>query len=527
MKYVIYMIPVIIFLFIFLIFIVSICIDLQMNTNIKEGGNDNTTIINIKFLYDKCKKLFENKKFKPICRYSELKSIPYKDYKNLRFGCHMGQRKLLLSELQFYSDYPTNLVVYAGSAPCIHLSMILELFPKMKFILIDPNYHNFDYEFQYIYQNFDSISDDNKKIMLDYMNDKDSVYYNNIFRQTQSKTLENIEFNAFKKESYDWKNNMKNFYDHKINLSELLQEDCRVFVIQDYMNIELCKEIKRSINDIGNLNFVSDLRTNMFENYPTDLDIIWNDSIQAACIDILKPEYSLLKFHPPYFNSDDNSVFDFIKHSNNSTNEIYKIISANFEYIKDNMNIDSLKEYKNKKYKYLKSEDIYLQAWAPRSSTETRLIIKGVPDSSEYNPKEWDNKFTFQKNLRMYGYFNYFYDIVKNYKSSNVINDYNANFDSMLEIYILLNYIYKTKMDYKKFNKKIDLDKLFDLKYKIDEHLNYTISDRCFMPILCIPKKINMYYNSHGKSYNIRNPDKPIIISENKKINEIYKLIEC
>lgn len=508
------MIPIIIFLFIFLIFCITIYGDSQQSTIY--GGSLNI-IKDIKFLYKTCKKLFEGKKFKPICRYDDLKTITYKDYKNLRFGCHMGQRKLLLSELQFYSDYHNDLIIYAGSAPCIHLSMILELFPKMKLILIDPNYHNFDYEFQYIYQNFDVISDKNKKQMLGYLGDNHSPYYNNILQQTTMK-INNTSINALDKNSYDWKTCMNNFY--KTN-TKILNDNCRVFVIQDYMNLELCKKIKEKIGNIE-LNFVSDLRTNIVDDYPTDLDIIWNDSIQAACINILKPNYSMLKYHPPYFNPDDDSVNKYVK--NPQSIPMYKILSENFRYLNDEMKIDTIKEYQNKKYKYLKGVDIYLQAWSPRSSTETRLIIKDIPPSIEYKHNEWDNKFTFLKNLRMYGYFNYFYDIVKNYESKNVINDYDASFDSMLEIYIILNYIYKTKMNYTKFDKKIDLDRLFELKYKIDEHLNYTITDRCNNNIKCIPTKINMYYKM-GKTYKVS--DTNDIIVDVNKINNNYKLMEC
>ena len=230
----------------------------------------------------------------------------------------------------------------------------------------------------------------------------------------------------------------------------------------------------------------------------------------------------MLKYHPPYFNPDDDSVNKYVK--NPQSIPMYKILSENFRYLNDEMKIDTIKEYQNKKYKYLKGVDIYLQAWSPRSSTETRLIIKDIPPSIEYKHNEWDNKFTFLKNLRMYGYFNYFYDIVKNYESKNVINDYDASFDSMLEIYIILNYIYKTKMNYTKFDKKIDLDRLFELKYKIDEHLNYTITDRCNNNIKCIPTKINMYYKM-GKTYKVS--DTNDIIVDVNKINNNYKLMEC
>lgn len=54
---------------------------------------------------------------------------------------HWGQRKLLLSEIEFLTqcaqDHDT--VVYAGAAPGTHISYLVKLFPTLKFILIDPS----------------------------------------------------------------------------------------------------------------------------------------------------------------------------------------------------------------------------------------------------------------------------------------------------------------------------------------------------------------------------------------------------
>jgi hypothetical protein len=53
---------------------------------------------------------------------------------------HWGQRKLLLSEIEFlllHGD-PAAAVVYAGAAPGTHFSKLSELFPEMMFFLYDP-----------------------------------------------------------------------------------------------------------------------------------------------------------------------------------------------------------------------------------------------------------------------------------------------------------------------------------------------------------------------------------------------------
>ena len=63
---------------------------------------------------------------------------------------HYGQRKLCITELYFMSEYAnlSNLVIYVGSAPCSHLSIILDFFPKHIFHLYDSR--DFDIPKKYI-----------------------------------------------------------------------------------------------------------------------------------------------------------------------------------------------------------------------------------------------------------------------------------------------------------------------------------------------------------------------------------------
>jgi cap2 methyltransferase len=53
---------------------------------------------------------------------------------------HWGQRKLLLTEIEFLSLYGhlSKDVVYAGAAPGTHIAMLIELFPSHRFHLYDP-----------------------------------------------------------------------------------------------------------------------------------------------------------------------------------------------------------------------------------------------------------------------------------------------------------------------------------------------------------------------------------------------------
>ncbi|KRX05921.1 hypothetical protein PPERSA_03858 [Pseudocohnilembus persalinus] len=57
---------------------------------------------------------------------------------------HWGQRKLLMSEIWFLTQFGelANTVVYAGAAPGCHISLLAEMFPQHKFILVDPSPFN-------------------------------------------------------------------------------------------------------------------------------------------------------------------------------------------------------------------------------------------------------------------------------------------------------------------------------------------------------------------------------------------------
>ena len=61
-------------------------------------------------------------------------------YASNQTSLHWGQRKLLLSEIDFLTDFSKkgDLVIYAGAAPGLHITMLTKLFPDIEFILVDP-----------------------------------------------------------------------------------------------------------------------------------------------------------------------------------------------------------------------------------------------------------------------------------------------------------------------------------------------------------------------------------------------------
>ena len=71
-------------------------------------------------------------------------TIPYRRRnRELKSVCHWGQRKLILSEIEFFTEYTSPwypaLVLYAGAAPGHHILLLSEMFPKLHFILVDPS----------------------------------------------------------------------------------------------------------------------------------------------------------------------------------------------------------------------------------------------------------------------------------------------------------------------------------------------------------------------------------------------------
>jgi hypothetical protein len=96
------------------------------------------------------KQAFENPKSNYECRtdipfvrilHSEYPRLKYRRRKGeVKTVIHWGQRKLLMSEIEFLTTYARSgmTVVYAGAAPGTHLSYLSNLFPYVTFELYDP-----------------------------------------------------------------------------------------------------------------------------------------------------------------------------------------------------------------------------------------------------------------------------------------------------------------------------------------------------------------------------------------------------
>jgi hypothetical protein len=194
---------------------------------------------------------------------------------DFRTATHIGQRKLLLTEMYFFAKCLNinSTILYIGSAPGMHIAMFARLFPNNSFILYDP------------------------------------AKFNDMLYSIPNITIVNKLF---------------------------LQEDFDSF------------------KDKKDLLFISDIRTQNSGNLPKESDIILDMQLQKDFVTSLRPKASMLKFRPPFF--DANSQF----------------------------------------YEYLDGEIIY-QPWAPKGSTETRLIVTDPDSIKLYDLKQYDNKLYYQK----------------------------------------------------------------------------------------------------------------------------------
>jgi hypothetical protein len=116
--------------------------------------------------------------------------------------CHWGQKKLLLSEIQFLTKIYTNtktlnnyIIVYIGSADGTHLPLLYQMFPQLTWLLYDPNPFN-----KMVYQKHVQVhnmyfTDDTIKHVLERTKNKKIIFISDI-RVTTSE--ENVMMDMIK-----------------------------------------------------------------------------------------------------------------------------------------------------------------------------------------------------------------------------------------------------------------------------------------------------------------------------------------
>jgi hypothetical protein len=266
-------------------------------------------------------------------------------------GIHLGQRKLFLSELQYLTNIwhhleknKMNYLVYAGAAPATHTHFLAKFFPNIKFILVDPN--KFDMQVGQ-YKSWEMLT------LSEYQGFK-------MLHSKYSNIIESIPRS-------NW-----------INI--ITKSDCRLFLIEDYFTDELA-QMFAPLNPI----FFSDIRTNETEDdKPTDLDLLWNSAMQFNWICIMRPRGYMLKFRTPFYDSKNI----YVKERQRNT---FQLASRN--------GIDFVSDFYKREFRYL-SGDVFLQAFPPSGSTETRLCYFGSDIKTQYyNSADYENTLFYYNTI--------------------------------------------------------------------------------------------------------------------------------
>lgn len=157
------------------------------------------------------------------------KSMSYKEkslkgYKYNKYSVHIGQRKLMLNEIQFLTKYKSKYCVYAGVAPGNKTYYLSTLFPNTKLILIDPNKFN---------------------LILD----------NNVSHRTKKhKDIVHI------KSGYEYSGNVMNNGNNMIDF--IKNSNYKIYIIEDYMNNDYAELFSKL-----DCTFISDIRSNVYNTH--------------------------------------------------------------------------------------------------------------------------------------------------------------------------------------------------------------------------------------------------------------------
>jgi hypothetical protein len=365
--------------------------------------------------------------------YLEVKDIErteaYAESRNvLKLSHHNGQVKLLLTEIQFLTlvlekhDTPAY-VVYAGSAPSHKLSILLNLFPNVKFILVDPNEH------QIMYPDYSVALRSGKPMMHRLRSQYDPEHITEMVYFTAAAgnrfRLNGRKINLFSGGSARVvprdDRGVKGEISAKV-VDFIVNSPLNLFVIEDYMTNELADVLCGLSGREAGLYFISDIRSTAEGEFPTNEHVIWNNILHYSWLKRLRPRTFMLKYHPPY------TPFAELSY------EKYMLdVFGEYPVEKDQIT----KELRENKYTYIAADHMFLQSFAPQSSTEVRLIGSALTLTT-YDIVDFEN--------RMY-YYNTFHRNIGNCKSHDKYISFQDNIDNCADCAVMCHIVaeYYTK----------------------------------------------------------------------------------
>jgi hypothetical protein len=322
---------------------------------------------------------------------SDIKrTLPYQRINSAKTTLHIGQLKLFLTELEFLtetldSNLTPAIVIYAGSAPSNKLMILAEMFPNIKWILVDPNIHYIKQDNR-IDQYDESIRDKILYFRVAPIYDTDKANIGQASKVAESARLINLHgVGLTLRES-------TRIGEVPANVSEIIaNSDKNYFIIEDLYTNEI-SNLLEPLNTANKVLFISDIRTNI-EDSPTDLDILWNSAMMYNWLKRLKPARFMLKFRCLYVSDKVREVVEREYNENTFTHEVFEDCDIKF-----------MDDIRAGVFRYIKPEKIYLQAFAGLNSTETRLIASNL-EVAEFDIVDYEEKlYYYNKIERPFGY---------------------------------------------------------------------------------------------------------------------------
>lgn len=268
---------------------------------------------------------------------------------------HKGQRKLLLAELKHLvevlsSNLEYAIVVYVGAAPTLKAWLVHEMFPNIKFLMIDPKRFDIKIGKQNHFRNDDQV------VYLGCIDQKRDMKYFDITscEEVRGKLPAELVTDPLLDE-----NNWDKYIDF------IYQSDNAIYLNQHYLTLESSKFINKLFESKINYPeyteaktiFWSDIRSGGDEENPANCDVLHDIMLCILCMDIIQPDYSVCKFRNFY----DGEI---------NTKKAEKYINE----INEKFGLDIYQIINDGKIPFYPGI-IYNQAWKPPSSSETRLWV--------------------------------------------------------------------------------------------------------------------------------------------------------
>lgn len=286
-------------------------------------------------------KKYNSKKYKPVFTIDEIpEAVEYYPGVGRLFkkGKHYGQRKLLLSEVQFLTQHPNKYFVYAGAAPSHKGLMLAKLFPNIKMLFFDPR------PFQI------------------YINEKHEIW-----DESEHPIIKKCDVNALD----DITTNIDN-------------DSHQLFLFNAYFTDDVAVKLSKVQDD---LSFMSDIRTKRNEKHataPVDIDILWNLAQQFIWTKLTNAKASCLKFRQIFY---DQKAEDFERLA--KTEPYMSTFSR-----ANQLGIDFVHDYNAGELHYPEGIS-YLQAWPGQSSTEVRLHLLRDAKIIDHDLHDFEDKLHF------------------------------------------------------------------------------------------------------------------------------------